>query len=506
MPDNQRLEYNAQFEHLHRLVTALDLKLPHFAVCMKEEVIKKLVVMVSTSFIYGTPSSADFGPLSSKIHVVQQQREALASNPSQYYMPLQWVKAMIVQATQTNQVFHQWVNNAMRASQAAEVSQPHASTSAPTQPGPPNPQLRPPAAPVARPPTAQSSVPTSALSPTGPHAHTPAASGASPQAVSTPSLSKKTPKPSGDVASASTPSHASPPQTPKSPKNKPKPKPQPKARKPSKVLPVPGASSPAETKPPTPAAAATPASAPTPEPMAGSKRPREEEPVASTSTSTPPSAKKIKTEWDDASSDTLLKRQAEADGAKTDEDTVKFLEQMSSWLTQMGGEGDGQDSLKTEIAESLDEILRAYPVAADDGMSLAASSFIDSINVGSSSPRQTALDPAEFFDFTLYGLPEEDAGSKADTPDLVQASSSVGPSPGSASETEHPPASASTGADTAKIVEPKSEPPSGGDSMSQDLWRAIDGGESAFYNSSDNWKWDQPMQPLEQPWAIYSSS
>ncbi|TBU43226.1 hypothetical protein BD309DRAFT_980789 [Dichomitus squalens] len=44
-------------------------------------------------------------------------------------------------------------------------------------------------------------------------------------------------------------------------------------------------------------------------------------------------------------------RQAEADGAKTDEDTVKFLEQMSSWLTQIGGEGDGQDILKTEIAE-----------------------------------------------------------------------------------------------------------------------------------------------------------
>ena len=35
----------AQFEHLHRLVTALDLKLPYFAVYMKGEVIKKLMVM-----------------------------------------------------------------------------------------------------------------------------------------------------------------------------------------------------------------------------------------------------------------------------------------------------------------------------------------------------------------------------------------------------------------------------------------------------------------------------
>ncbi|PIL32401.1 hypothetical protein GSI_05647 [Ganoderma sinense ZZ0214-1] len=31
IPDGQRLEYNAQFERLHRLVAALNQKLPHFA-------------------------------------------------------------------------------------------------------------------------------------------------------------------------------------------------------------------------------------------------------------------------------------------------------------------------------------------------------------------------------------------------------------------------------------------------------------------------------------------
>ena len=36
------------------MVTALDQKLQHFAVCMKEEVIKKLVVMVSTAFFVST--------------------------------------------------------------------------------------------------------------------------------------------------------------------------------------------------------------------------------------------------------------------------------------------------------------------------------------------------------------------------------------------------------------------------------------------------------------------
>ena len=63
--------------------------------------------------------------------------------------------------------------------------------------------------------------PMSPLPPTGPHAYTPA-SGASLEAVLTPWLLKKrTPKPLGNVASASNPSHASPPpQTPKSPKNK----------------------------------------------------------------------------------------------------------------------------------------------------------------------------------------------------------------------------------------------------------------------------------------------
>ena len=44
---------------------------------------------------------------------------------------------------------------------------------------------------------------------------------------------------------------------------------------------------------------------------------------------------------------------------KTDEDNVKFLEQMSSWLTQIGTENGGQDNLNTEIVESLDDIVKA---------------------------------------------------------------------------------------------------------------------------------------------------
>lgn len=82
-----------------------------------------------------------------QIHAVQQQREALASNPTQYYMPLQWVRSMIHQVTQTNQVFHQWVNNAMRAAQPADASQHHTGPNGAAQAGPSNPQIRPPAPP-----------------------------------------------------------------------------------------------------------------------------------------------------------------------------------------------------------------------------------------------------------------------------------------------------------------------------------------------------------------------
>ena len=160
--------------------------------------------------------------------------------------------------------------------------------------------------------------------------------------------------------------------------------------------------------------------APIQEAFTGSKRPREKDSFAAASTSAPPSAKKIKTKWDETPSDILPKRQAQADGAKTHEDIVKSLVQVSSWLMQIHTENDGQDNLKTEVAESLGEILKgSCPTAADDGLSSAVSSFIDSINVGSTSSKLSAFDVIDFFDFTLYGQPEEDSGSKAVTPGLV---------------------------------------------------------------------------------------
>ena len=58
-------------------------------------------------------------------------------------------------------------------------------------------------------------------------------------------------------------------------------------------------------------------------------------------------------------------------------------------------------------------------------------------------------------------------------------------------------------ADTAQIVDPKAED-TGEDHLRLGMWREI-GSEAAYYNPSDGWKWQEPMQPLEQPWALATS-
>ncbi|KAI0329267.1 hypothetical protein GY45DRAFT_1371691 [Cubamyces sp. BRFM 1775] len=501
IPDAQRLEYNTLFEQLHRLITELDHKLPHYACVMKEDAIRKLVLMVLA---------------------VQQQRELLSSGVPKYFLPLDAIKGMMKQVQSAAEAFKAFVLSAQQNAVASASGVQFAPNGAMQRPTPippthmnvnqpqPAPIAPPAPAPVVAPASSPAVAPIQKKPTPKPHAepHAVSASAATP-AANVPSTSAATP-----AASAPTPTHVvSSPQTPKSPKAKPaaKAKQPPKPRKASvktatasTPVAAPAASpaaGPSEAKPP--ATPATPASAPTPDASAGSKRPREEEVmVPSAAAPAQPAAKKMKTEFDDPPNNSQAQRQAQADEVKNGDDAVKFFEQISDWLTQMDGT---QESINTEIADSLDEILKTYPTTAEES-SFAGSSFFDSITVGSSSPKldATTVDPSDFFDFSSYGVPEEDTGSKVATPDLVQASS-VGPSPGSASETEaHPPASSHT-ADTAKIVDPKSEPNEGGDAIPQELWRAIDGGESSFYNASDNWKWDQPMAAVDQPWAFYPS-
>ncbi|KAL1936959.1 hypothetical protein VTO73DRAFT_3254 [Trametes versicolor] len=359
------------------------------------------------------------------VRAVQQQRDQLSNGSQRYFLQLETIKKIIRQ-----------VQSAADAFKSYKV----------------NKDSYPPAvAPAASSGTASSPIAVSAATPIQ-KTPTPKPIAETPPAP-TPSASAATP-----AASAPTPTDVvSSLQTPKSPRNKPATK-----AKAIKATPAPDVKSPA-----TPA---TPASTPPPESTSSSKRQREDEPATpSTSVAARLVVKKIKMEFDEPPSDVLAKRQAEADAVQTDEEAIKFFEQMSNWLNQVTSEDDGQDSLKTHIADHLDEILKAYPDMSDDSAlsSLAGTNFLGGITIGSSSPRQSAV--------TVDPSTSHPTGSRRKIR-------------GSASETEgHPSGSFST--DTAKIAEPKGE--SSEDTIPHDLWRAFDGGESAFYNASDNLKWDE---------------
>jgi len=356
------------------------------------------------------------------------------------------------------------------------------------------------------------------------------------------STAAATPPAHTPAANAPTPTHnASSPQTPKSPKGKAKPKPQPK-RKPSIKGVPPAASSsiqplasdsptPAPPSASTPAAAstpmvvATPGNAPTPVPATpasvstpagpGSaantpaatpsdapfdaglkKRPREDEagPSRVANGASPP--KKLKTEWDGPVSDELIKKEEDLVSIKTDEDAAQFMENMSNLLK--AASNDSQDSL-SQVSQTLDLILKNF----DGSNDLGDTSFGDLGSLRPSSPSAggvgSALDGFEFFDFSMGAM--DDEGSKAATPDLVPTTS-TNPSPGSGSEADtnqhH-----TTATSDPLVVDPKVEDFSDlVDPLRLGAWGEIGGGESAYYQASDNWKWDSPMQTLEQPWAF----
>ncbi|KAI0788030.1 hypothetical protein C8Q74DRAFT_1196108 [Fomes fomentarius] len=87
--DAQRLDYNVAFENLHRMTSEVDARLPHFALYMNEDVIRKLVLM---------------------INAVQQQRELLAGQPPKYIMPSELVQTMINQIILANNAFIRYMS------------------------------------------------------------------------------------------------------------------------------------------------------------------------------------------------------------------------------------------------------------------------------------------------------------------------------------------------------------------------------------------------------------
>ena len=303
--------------------------------------------------------------------------------------------------------------------------------------------------------------------------------------TSTPPASASTP------ANPPTPSHvASSPQTPKSPKTKAPPKPKPK-RKPS----VKG-QQPTISVPNPPASAATPTAdqsspaAATPE--SGNKRKREDDVVTATPVSSDPSpSKKPKTDWEGPESEELQQKKQAVEGVKTDEDATKFLENMTEMLAMVSGEGK---QVPAEISDTLDQILSNLSDSVTGIGTLG-----DASGVRSSTPpiASNGGDGLEYFDFSLYN--EDDRGSKAPTPDLVQTSS-TNPSPGSDADSSHGPLS--TVPDTARIADSKIEDElDGSDPLRLSFWSEVGGGEAAYFNS-DPWKWEGSMPTSDQPWAI----
>jgi hypothetical protein len=193
----------------------------------------------------------------------------------------------------------------------------------------------------------------------------------------------------------------------------------------------------------------------------------------------------------------LTKKQEEIDAIETEEDACAFLERMTE-LIKLAAGGQGQESLSSNISDTLAAILQGYGSIPDASDSSGMGSLgLDSVIQEEPPPALPAADEfVEFFDFSSFGtLDDDNGGSKAPTPDLL-SSSSTNPSPESGSEadaTGHPVTIDVKTEDSLDFSDPLRLGP----------WKEIDGGESAYYLQPD-WKWDGPMPVLEQPWAIFT--
>ncbi|PBL03883.1 hypothetical protein ARMGADRAFT_1004572 [Armillaria gallica] len=519
----ERLAYNNVVEQLHRTTADLENKLPMlylFANGKNDVWVKRLAVIVVT---------------------VQQQRNFLASANPRFIVNLDNLRLMLSEVQKGHERFNAMVQTIVAQQyQHQQQQQPHQQQQPPPPPpgggvvnGPSAPNMGMPSRPsvpqqpnvihsgqqvhqppsqhhpnvpptINRPPTVAPLTPSMAMKkkPIQPVSSSPAgAMAASPTpppapAVSTPTPNAPTPSATHSINIAS---------SPKSPKVKAPSKPvKPTKRRISKASSTP---------------TIEPAQPPNPTPTNGVKRPREEETpalagtggasgsgVAATPPSGPPTSvanepsppKKVKTEWEGPPNDALKKREETVENIKTEEDASQFLEQMTE-LIKMAGEGQ-ESTLSTDISETLDMILKGYSAASDGGEGTSISSLGEGSSTGGRAPTPSipgADEFVEFFDFSLFETEaiDDDEGSKAPTPDLV-SSSSTNPSPESGSE-------ADLAHHALTFSDFKTEEPS--DPLRLGTFKEVDGGESAYYQSTE-WKWDGPMTTLEQPWAIFTSS
>jgi hypothetical protein len=232
----------------------------------------------------------------------------------------------------------------------------------------------------------------------------------------------------------------------------------------------------------------------------------EEEPIFSTpAISNAPSPKKAKTEWEGERSDALVKKEQQIENIKTEEDASAFLEQMTE-LIRLAAGNDGQESLTSDISETLDIILKGCGQDTSDPGAIASLGMGDVVGRASSpSDVMATVDEFQFKDFLDFtSCAADDDYSKPTTPDLV-ASSSTNLSPESASDPADAAAHTAVGisSDAAKFANLKTEDSYDSDLSRLGAWREIDGGESAYYQS-DKWSWEGPMSVLDQPWAFAS--
>ena len=313
--------------------------------------------------------------------------------------------------------------------------------------------------------------------------------------ASTPTPPASTPTPATNAATPATPITAPSPKTPKTPKSpKGKATPKPKASsQPKRKLSKAVASTPEAVQPTAPS------------PSGSFKRQREEEIPAgsgSSSVSNAPSPKKPRTEWEASTpSEALVKKGEQIYSIATDEDASAFFEQMTA-LIRLHASNDAQgDSLTSDISETLDMILKG---CSQDPSDLSGASAIAPLGLSDTLQPSNLLPAADefqdFLDFTSCAAEDPLDRSKPATPDLI-SSSSTNPSPESASDSADA-AGLSAASDSARLANLKSDSdPYDLDSLHLSVWREIDGGESAYYQS-DKWTWEGPMPALEQPWAF----
>ncbi|KAF9256357.1 hypothetical protein L218DRAFT_911412 [Marasmius fiardii PR-910] len=509
--NEQRLEYNNLLEQAHRTALDMERKLPFFHV------------------VFSKQQDTNTRKLLHLIMNIQQQRVMIGFSTPRFIMTLHDLRsAQTILHNASEFVSNTWKSSggapggtASALGGGAGISMPRPPTqppmTVPQHPSPPQvppqPQPSPQPNPMGRPPVNLQNPPA------GPkkkgNQTTPKLGPASPPnnnatvgAVNTPTPPAN---PSTPAANAATPTHASSPQTPKSPKSKAPVKPQrttSKQRRPSTTN---------NTKPnitPTATPVTEPAQIPTP----GVKRPRDEDElvtsnvaaVQSTSTSSasaepssqagvasePSPPKKLKSDWDGPPSEALIKKEEAVEGIKTTEEASAFLEQM---IMQISNADDGgANSLSVDISETIDMILKGCSTVPDGESGNGMSSLLGG-DIGASSgvTSPTKDEFVEFFDFSSYAAHEEDdAGSKANTPELI-SSSSTNPSPESAAGSETDPAHHNTMQSDIKVEEFS-------DPLRLGTLKEIDGGESAYYQPNE-WKWDGAMNTLDQPWAIFNS-